>query len=94
MLGRLVGHLNDEQVVEALQAAVENVVTHGVVEKINDLRVVAIGIRENEFFSRDEHYVVEEDEVPGVVAERVPHVIMTTVVHRRRQMPHLIATAS
>lgn len=85
MLRRLVGNLNDEQIVEALQAAVEDVVAHCVVEKINDLRVVAIGIREDELFSRDEHYVVEEDVIPGVVTERVSHVIVAeTLVHRRR----------
>lgn len=75
MLRRLRGHLHDEQVVKAFETTVEHVVAHGVVEKIDDFGVVAIGMREDELLPGDQHDVVEENEVSGIVAERVSHVI-------------------
>lgn len=77
MLSRLVGNLNDEQIVEALKTAVEYIVTHGVVEKVNDFCVIPLGVGENELLPGDQHDVVEKNVVPGVgvVAKRVSHVV-------------------
>lgn len=69
MLCGFVGHLHNEEIVEALEATVEYVVAHRVVEEINDFLVVTVGLGENELLPRDQHDIVKEDVVASVVTK-------------------------
>lgn len=76
MFSRFVWYLDNEQVVEAFKTTVEHIVSHCVVEKINDFSKATFGVRQDELLSSDEHYVIEENVISSVIPKRVAHRII------------------
>lgn len=69
MLSGFVWNLNNEKIMETFQTTKQHIMTHCVIEKIDDFRVVSVRIGENEFLSSDKHDVIEQDVVSGVIPE-------------------------
>lgn len=73
MFSRFVWYLDNEQIMETFKTTVEHVVTHCIVEKIDDFGKATFRVRKDELLSSDEHDVVKENVISGVVSKRVPH---------------------
>lgn len=98
MLGASAWHLNDEEVVQSLQTLIQHIVLHCKVEKIDDFRVVAVRMHENEFFACYQHDIVEEQLILRIVTKRRCSPRVGTIVCRRDKssllLLQLIAAAS